>query len=424
MAVINSINIETFRGISNLKLDNLAEINILTGDNNSGKTSILEILQSLEEPDSFKIWRTLLRRGTFINRGLSYYEGFYDLFNINDEKKIIKYNVQSEEKNIKVVITADKSEEEVRIKPETEFFKESYSQLFEDGQMEFDRVEILSKLDLKLYINENKKDEMVLYENQIQISNENQELDNELKRNIVYISPIRHAEGGLFLNNVLDNPDLYEEMLDILKEYDDGIISINYDSKNERGMNRGVYISPIRHAEGGLFLNNVLDNPDLYEEMLDILKEYDDGIISINYDSKNERGMNRGVYKILSRSSQKALPLNVYGDGMKKAILLMSAVIKAKNGILLLDEFETAIHTSAMDKTFRWILQTCKKLNVQVFLTSHSKEAIDKILKCAPEMRKDMAVYTLSKVNEKSVARRLSGDKAIEVQDHMGLELR
>ena len=33
---------------------------------------------------------------------------------------------------------------------------------------------------------------------------------------------------------------------------------------------------------------------------------------------KNERGMNRGVYKILSRSSQKALPLNVYGDGMKK----------------------------------------------------------------------------------------------------------
>ena len=43
---------------------------------------------------------------------------------------------------------------------------------------------------------------------------------------------------------------------------------------------------------------------------------------------------------------------------------------------------------------------------------------------CAPEMRKDMAVYTLSKVNEKSVARRLSGDKAIEVQDHMGLELR
>ena len=80
-------------------------------------------------------------------------------------------------------------------------------------------------------------------------------------------------------------------------------------------------------------------------------------------------------YKILSKSNKKALPLNVYGDGMKKAILLMSAVIAAKDGILLLDEFETAIHTSAMNKTFKWIIESCKKLNVQVFMTSHSKEA-------------------------------------------------
>ena len=74
--------------------------------------------------------------------------------------------------------------------------------------------------------------------------------------------------------------------------------------------------------------------------MLDILKEYDEGIISINYDN-DSRYPGRGIYKILSRSCKEALPLNVYGDGMKKAILLMSAVLKAQNGILLLDEFET-----------------------------------------------------------------------------------
>ena len=58
---------------------------------------------------------------------------------------------------------------------------------------------------------------------------------------------------------------------------------------------------------------------------------------------------------------------------MKKAILLISAVVNAKNGILLLDEFETAIHTTAMNKVFSWILKSCLKLNVQLFLTSHSK---------------------------------------------------
>lgn len=46
---------------------------------------------------------------------------------------------------------------------------------------------------------------------------------------------------------------------------------------------------------------------------------------------------------------------------MKKAILLMNSVINAKNGILLLDEFETALHTTAMNRVFEWILKICMK---------------------------------------------------------------
>lgn len=162
----------------------------------------------------------------------------------------------------------------------------------------------------------------------------------------------------------------------------------------------------------------------MYEEMLMVLKEYDSDIISINYDNESNGPVGRGVYKILSKAHKKALPLNVYGDGMKKAILLMSAVIQAKDGILLLDEFETAIHTSAMNKTFKWILETCKRLNVQVLMTSHSKEAIDKVLKCAPSLMDDMAVYTMYKEADSVSVRRLEARKAIEAQDEMGLELR
>ena len=195
-------------------------------------------------------------------------------------------------------------------------------------------------------------------------------------------------------------------------------------SGNKKKEKKIIYISPTRHAEGNVFLSSILNHPELYEDMLKILKEYDKDIISINYDRNENSTLGRGIYKILSRSHEKALPLNVYGDGMKKAVLLMSAVVKAKDGILLLDEFETAIHTSAMDKTFRWILETCIKLNVQVFLTSHSKEAIEKILRCAPDLQNQMAVYTLYKDQRKTTARRLTGEKAIMVQDDMGLELR
>ena len=86
MEYIKSLDIRSFRGISSLQLNNLSQINILTGDNNCGKTSVLEVIQSYENPKDFKVWGKLLRRETSRIGGLnpfSYYEGFYDLFNIN-----------------------------------------------------------------------------------------------------------------------------------------------------------------------------------------------------------------------------------------------------------------------------------------------------------------------------------------------------
>jgi len=102
----------------------------------------------------------------------------------------------------------------------------------------------------------------------------------------------------------------------------------------------------------------------------------------------------------------------------------MSAVIKTKGGILLLDEFETAIHTTAMDTTFKWILETCVRLDVQLFLTTHSEEAIDKVLKCSPELQDKIKVFTLYKNDKETVVRALTAHKAIEIKDEMGLELR
>ena len=380
MAGIKRIDIETFRGIRDLHLENLSSINILTGDNNCGKTSILEVLQSWAQPDNFNTWGSLLRRGNMRLRRLSLYEGFYDLFDINLEKKFIHYQIQ-EDNCTDVLLKATESIEEVSparkdeilgIKRYSQTIREDENsgyQLYIEGLD--DMLEPLSRLELEIQIN----------------------------------------------NNVVNTKNIYEEQL-----------SIPYviDTEKNSYYHNVVYISPSRHTEGSIYLNSVLNDPELYEEMLGILRDYDEGIISINYDMANELnpGSGRGVFKILSRSCKKALPLNVYGDGMKKALLLMSAVMKAKNGVLLLDEFETAIHTSVMDRTFRWILRTCQKLNVQVFLTSHSREAIDKVLKCDPELQKDISVYTLYKDREQTLVRHLTGEQAVEAQDNMGLELR
>lgn len=172
-------------------------------------------------------------------------------------------------------------------------------------------------------------------------------------------------------------------------------------------------------------LKKIFEYPDLYKETVEVLKEYDDDIIGFEYKQEEQPGPNYGHYTwTITKSSGKHFPLNAYGDGMKRALFLMAMTLKAKNGILLLDNFETSIHPAAMGKTFQWILRACEKLNIQVFLTSHNKEAIDKILKCDPEITKDIAVYTLSKINGKTAARKVSGEKAIVMQNEMGLELR
>ncbi|MBR3771840.1 MAG: ATP-binding protein, partial [Clostridium sp.] len=116
--------------------------------------------------------------------------------------------------------------------------------------------------------------------------------------------------------------------------------------------------------------------------------------------------------------------LDAYGDGMKKAMLLISAVLKAKDGILLLDEFETAIHISAMEHVFHFILQVAMKNNVQIFMTSHSLEAIETTLKCIPEYQKQMRMITLVKVEDEIRARNVDGEKAVQLLDEYGLELR
>lgn len=62
MAVhIKNLKIDSYRGIKNLELSNLADINVLTGDNNTGKTSILEVLRSLNSPTEIEFWHSSMR---------------------------------------------------------------------------------------------------------------------------------------------------------------------------------------------------------------------------------------------------------------------------------------------------------------------------------------------------------------------------
>ncbi len=70
------------------------------------------------------------------------------------------------------------------------------------------------------------------------------------------------------------------------------------------------------------------------------------------------------------------LPLKSMGDGMTRIFHIILALVSAKNGILLIDEFENGLHWSVQPKVWKTVFRLAQKLNVQVFATTHSRDCI------------------------------------------------
>jgi predicted ATP-dependent endonuclease of OLD family len=62
---IRELSIDQFKGINKLSLRNIGDVSIILGDNNAGKTSILELLLCMNEPTS--LWNI---RNAFRSNGL------------------------------------------------------------------------------------------------------------------------------------------------------------------------------------------------------------------------------------------------------------------------------------------------------------------------------------------------------------------
>lgn len=360
---LQKFSIHEYKGMRDLTLDNLNFINILTGDNNSGKTSVLELLSSIDNPQNTGAWILCSRTDSLRSRNRLYFNGFYNMFPIDKDEKNIAYSFIDKNGKLNTVeLMAEIEETQIS---EREMYRLNGLLRTGSTKREDEIMDVLC-MHLYTYINSEKVNEDSIYDFQSRISK--------------YVNKKVH-----FI--------------------------------------RTTYVSPVDHAIGVLKLDDILSDSELYEEMLKILQAFDDNITNINA-LKNDNNPFFTEYMVLTKNHSKALPLTAYGDGMKKALLLLSAVVKARNGVLLLDEFETAIHTSAMDSIFSWLLKSALKLNVQVFLTSHSKEAIEKIMQCSSELQPYINLYTLYKFEGKNYVRTMTCREAINAQDSLGLELR
>jgi AAA15 family ATPase/GTPase len=104
-----------------------------------------------------------------------------------------------------------------------------------------------------------------------------------------------------------------------------------------------------------------------------INQHVDVGIEKIEIVVENEFARFRVTHKDLGE----AIDLTQFGDGIQRIFHIALQFAACKNGVLLIDEIENAIHHSLFKEFVKLIFLLSEQFKVQVFITSHSKECID-----------------------------------------------
>jgi len=375
---IEQLKVNSFRGIRDLEIDSVNHVNIIAGNNNCGKTSVLEAMMLLRSPfDLTNLLRISRIRHIIPSLGApNIYESFINLFPKDGDKTSINISTVSKEESLTYKL--DGKKKRIIIEPD-ELIRRRSSSHRSRAKTKYDQDSV-------------ETDDLV--------SVEADAFEGEIQ-----------FEHGKTKKTVKIDFDAYMPISgrEITK---DAFINM-------------TYLPPFHHVFGSNF-NQILRNEPLKEICLTILRLFDSKITDLLIlEDDNRRPVEYVKHEILGN-----MPLSTYGDGIKKVLSIANGIANAAGGILLIDEAETSIHSKYYYDIFRFIVKACKQLNVQLFLTTHSIEAIDGFLGTQDYDKQsdydDIVVITLKKDTEdrKTYSRVLTGRKVYANREQFGFEVR
>lgn len=357
--------IERFRGIRDLNAANINHVNLIVGDNNCGKTSVLEALLLLQNPKNIANTLRVARQrdnNAVFNRN-SAYESFINLFPKFPEEDLLKVAVYSHGSMLEYYLCGKHS----RIFLEESDLRSLYPYSYSSNRKELPSEAEAFTGQIDYRIGSHYGTRGVAIHEFSKISGMGVGGDNLV--NMVYLSPVDHVRSNL-ITRIVRHEGYKEICIRVLQLFDPDITDL-------------------------LLLKNELTN--------------------------------RPVEYIQHRRLGN-MPVSTYGDGIKKVLLLANAIVQAAHGILLIDEVETAIHTKYYGDIFRFLLKACRQYEIQLFVTTHNMEALDALLETQDYDRQkesdDITVLTLKKLEKRTAARILPGREVRRNRESFDFEVR
>ncbi|NJK75716.1 MAG: AAA family ATPase [Richelia sp. CSU_2_1] len=363
MKHLDNLTIHRFRGLRDLHLQDLGQINILVGGNNSGKTSVLEAISTYCRPlDPLEWLNTSWRRE-------------------------IKYSRKSQLDALKLLFPQNSKEK-------LEFYQ---GETYVSGNGKFPVRESRAIYQELAGVESSKND------------------DSERGNLLVFNNIIRGANIELkatLLNSKSELSENFEiwENQNFTRRQTRLEAALKFDTVTP-------FAHPVEQLQIGSLSEAIIQR--FKPEVINLLQEIDPEIIDLQIVSP--LGKTPSLY--IDHKQVGMSPLSAFGDGVRRLLFVATTLAKVRDGVLLIDEIEAAIHTEALRSSFTWIVKWCHRLNVQLFATTHSLEAIDAMLD-ASDPDTDLVLYRLEKQESQTKAVRLERERLQRLREDLGLEVR
>jgi len=381
--LFDRLQISGYRALQLVNLSQLGQVNIFVGDNNAGKTSILEAISILCNPlDPFQ-WLEVSQRRLYFGRS-----------------------------------------QLISLRPNIEALKWIFSQKIGASNDEIYQAEILIEAYGTTPIHELKAKLGEIYGSGVEKNNQ-KSFDKDISSPEEEVSSpeIDSVRAGLELEIAVN---LASPQLNLFPPEAEREIFQFWENERfvQRRRNKPIVknatIFPSYSSSEPILerLSRIIrQEEDGKNEVLELIRSFDNNILDIEI-----LPMPTAIATLYIKHKELGLaPLYVFGDGFKRALVIALTLLTTANGVLLVDEIETSIHVSALGSVFSWLIETCRRREIQLFVTTHSLEAIDAMLQ--PEIATDNVVAF--RLNHNGQApQRFSGNLLHRLRSERGLDVR
>lgn len=154
---------------------------------------------------------------------------------------------------------------------------------------------------------------------------------------------------------------------------------------------------------------------DLEKDVVEALRIIDPEISAVSMVGGRQR-----TAIVRAGNLPRPVPLRSFGDGLNRLFGIVLSLVNAKNGILLIDEFENGMHHTVQSDVWRSLFKLSQRLDVQVFATTHSWDAVETFQEAAAETPGEGVLVRLSRKGDDIISTIFAEDElAIATRDHI-----